>query len=513
MMRERQTARYIALLLALLLLSGCAASVPLKQVDGATLPPPELAFAAPQGDVAEGSAQAVLLSLPGAQSGRLEYVSERILLSPSRHPAEYALRRLFTFTGTTQSAPLAGEVQLALNPGSSIEISGGTATVNLAPSALLLDNEERYLVSRAVANTLTQWGDIRHVNILINNRQPGLDTAATLPLGSLGRTEDGDVAALWQSASKVPANPDSPYTAMATLYQPVSAGRGIIASAQLITAQGRGLEQLAQALLEGLSIPSASLAGLPRVPDLALLLEQPIQVLEQAGSTGRVVQLAFRERLNEDLIAAGIPRSVMMASLTYTLTTFLPYTAGIQVRIGNELVSALVPSGTYEGAGEQILFPDGLMQRAQFGRFLLDECTLYFTNAQGSLSATRRPIPYHQAYNPRFLLGQLMLGPQNTDSQGGLLPVLPSGLKDADLIGITRQQDTVLVNLSGQIRALAAGFTHPQELAMVYAMVNTLTQQGQAREVCFFVDGSQEGTFVEAIDLAGVFLRNEGIIR
>ena len=209
----------------------------------------------------------MLLSLPNAQSGRLEYVSERILLSPSRHPAEYALRRLFTFTGTTQSAPLAGEVQLALTPGSSIEISGGTATVNLAPSALLLDTEERYLVSRAVANTITQWGDIRHVNILINNRQPGLDTAATLPLGSLGRTEDGDVAALWQSASKVPANPDSPYTAMATLYQPVSAGRGIIASAQLITAQGRGLGTVARAKKEAETIHKGRLAGEERVEE------------------------------------------------------------------------------------------------------------------------------------------------------------------------------------------------------------------------------------------------------
>lgn len=512
-MTKKRFIKLAACLLAMMLLSGCASSVPLKQVTDATLPPPAIAFQAPQGDTAEGSVQAVLLNLPGAQSGRLEYVQERILLSPSRHPAEFTLRRLFTFQGTTQASALTLSAQLALNPGSAIEISGDTATVNLAPSALLLDNQERYLVARAIANTLTQWGDVRYVNLLINHRQPGVDTAATLPLGSLGRTEDGDVAALWQAASKAPPSPDSPYSFMATLYYPVSAGRGIVSETQLLTSQGRGLQQLAMALLEGLSIPPAALPASPEVPDLALLLEQPLEVVEPAGSTGRIIKLAFRERLNEELIAAGIPRSVMMASLTYTLTTFLPYTAGITVTIGNEQIGALVPSGLYEGAGEQILFTNGLMQRPQFSRFLLDYCTLYFMNGQGSLSATKRAIPFHQAYNPRYLLGQLMLGPQNTDSVPGLMPVLPAELNDADLLGITRQNETALVNLSGRLKTLARDFVPQQELAMVYALVNTLTWQRKAREVCFFVDGGQEGTFAGTVDIAGVFLRNEGLIR
>lgn len=502
-----------ALLLAVALLGGCAAAIPIRPEADSTLPPPSVPFAAPLGDAGESQAQTVLLSLPSAKNGRLEYVQERVLVSHNRHPAEFTIRRLFSYSGTTQVAPLSQSAQLALNPGSSIEISGGTATVNLAPSALTLSNQERYLVSRAIANTLTQWGDIRAVNVLINGRHPGLDTAATMPMGSLGRSSDGDIASLWEAISRSPASNDSAYTGAATLYYPAAAGRGILATTATISAPSRAPADLTMALLGALSDQTGLPDNTPRVPDLPTLLSEEPLIEENAGSTGRVVRLAFHESMNEALISAGIPRSVMMAALTYTLTTFLPYTTGIAVTIGQEPIVAVVPAGLYEGAGEQILFDKGIMQRGQFKAFLLDVCTLYFANAQGRLSGTQRPIPYYQVYNPRYLLGQLMLGPQSTDSVNGLASVLPDELKDADLLGVTRQNDTMLVNFSGKLRDLAAPMDERQELLMTYALVNTLTWQKNASRVCLFLDGSQQGTLAGSIDLAGFFLRNEGIIQ
>jgi len=509
----KNTIKAVALLSALLVLSACTASLPISKESGVTLPPPALAFDAPQGDAAESMAATVLLCLPSARTGQLEYFQERVLMSGSRHPAEYTLRRLFTYTGTTLANPLSSQVQLALNPGSAIEISGDTATVNLAPSALNLSNAERYTVSRAIANTLTQWGDIRYVNILINSRLLGLDTASSIPLGSLGKTADGDIAALWEAASRAPANPGAAYTGMATIYYPVSAGRGIAAQAQLITAASRSLSDMALSLLEAMSAPGDRPQNTPVIPDLGTLLLNPPVVDEGTGGTGRILRLQFHESMNEALIAAGITRSVMMAALTYTLTTFLPYTAGISVAIGNEHLGALVPAGLYDGAGEQIVFDNGVMQRSQFSRFLLDHCSLYFANADGSLTLTRRAIPYYQMHNPRYLINQLMEGPKNTDSVTGLAPVLPADLKDADLLGISVQADTALAHFSGRLTDAASAFDEGQELLMVYAMVNTLTRLPAIHQVCFFIDGAQDGTFVRQVDIAGVFLRNEGIIR
>ena len=110
-------------------------------------------------------------------------------------------------------------------------------------------------------------------------------------------------------------------------------------------------------------------------------------------------------------------------------------------------------------------------------------------------------------------MSQLMAGPMNTDSVAGLSPVLPVDLKEADLLGITRQNETALVHFSANLRILASNYSPQQELLMVYAMVNTLTRQRDIKQACFFIDSQQEGVFTNEIDVAGVFLRNEGIIQ
>lgn len=505
--------RFLAVVCALMLLGGCTSAIPYRTESESTLPPVALEFTAPLGDAGESINQGVLLSLPSAAHGGLEYFSERVLVPFNRHPAEYALRRLLTYTGTTQADPLSKTTTLSINPGSTVEISGNTATVNLAPSALSLTNKERYLAARAITNTLSQWGDLRFVNLLINSRQPGLDTAATLPMGSLSRTADVSVDEQWDAINRAAANTAGPFSAQATIYYPVSAGRGVLAQARPITARSRGLNDLVLALLEALSLQETGLENTQTVPDLIPLLASEPLVEESPGSTGRVVRLHFNENLNEELIAAGVPRSVMMASLTYTLTTFLPYTAGITVTIGAEPITALVPSGLYEGAGEQILFENNVMQRGQFQRFLLDNTTLYFANAQGSLTASLRPIPAHQVDNPRFLLGQLMAGPEATDSVPGLAAVMPLDMRDADILGINRVNDTVLVNFSDRLTQLTEGFNAQQVVLMMYSMINTLTEQQDTRRAVFFINGTQPLFEPGSLDFAGGFLRNEGIIR
>ena len=512
-MRRPWALKALSLAACLCLLGGCTASIPVKGSNGSvTLPPPRGEYTAPLGDAGESFAQTVMLCLPSAQNRQLQMFPERILLSHSRHPADYTLRKLFSFTGTTAALPLTDKAQLSLSPGSAVETSGQTATVNLAAGALALDNKERYLVSRAIANTLTQWGDIRFVNVLVNGRQLGVDTASTLPLGSLTRTGNEDVNALWEAMNRQAA-PGTGFGSVATLYFPAKAGRGVLAEAQAVNFTGNSLPQMALALLQALSAGPQTLTNAAPLPDLVTLLSAEPEAVEQPGAAGRTLRLRFYEGANEALISAGVPRSILMAALTFTLTTFLPYTTGIEVSIGAEQVNAVVPAGLYEGAGEEIIFERGVMQRSQFAHFLLDECSLYFPNAFGSLSRTSRAIPYYQTFNPRYLFNQLALGPVNTDSVTGLSAAFPAPPRDADLLGISRQGDASLVNLSGNLRGLTAGLSAEREKLMVYALVNTLSDQRGIRRVRFFIDGKQEGTFAGSVDVAGEFLRNEGIIR
>jgi spore germination protein GerM len=86
-------------------------------------------------------------------------------------------------------------------------------------------------------------------------------------------------------------------------------------------------------------------------------------------------------------------------------------------------------------------------------------------------------------------------------------------MRDADLLGITQQSDTALVNFSSNLLQLTAGMDETQKQLMVYGMVNTLTALPGIKRVRFYIDNEQTSVFSTKIDLAGEFLRNEGIIR
>ena len=505
--------RLVALLTACLIILGGCSSVPVRDTADVTLPPPSSPYSAPLGDQSEEIIQRVSLSLPSPVTGQLTMVSDRLALPAARHPAETVLTRLFSFQSNDQALAISENDALQLMSGRGVELSGGTAVVNLAASALSLSAQELFLAGMAIANTLSQWGDIRHVNILVNDQHPGLDPAATVPLGSLvADTTPGAAASLWEArGSQRTGNVQGGFSLGATLYFPAAAGRGILAEGRTVSFHDAGLSSMASSLLGALSAGASTLPGVPQLPDLNALLTSNPLVEELPGAQGRIILLSFSESANEQLIAAGIPRSVMMASLCLTLTTFLPGLAGIKVRIGTEIISAVVPAGTLEGAGQEIFFEDQVMRRTDFRHFLLDYCTLYFADGTGALARTRRAIPYHQTRSPRYVLNELLTGPQYTDSNPALLPVLPEGLRDADWLGITRHSDTLVLNISAAAGELFKPLDEVQERLMVYSLVNTLAELEGISKVQFFIDGKQEGRFARQIDIAGSFLPSAGI--
>ena len=509
----RHKKRLAALLLATLMLSGCTSPVPTDQVSTVTLPPPASTFVPANENDALGYAETVQLNLPSLSGGQLVMVSDRILIPPDQHPAEATLKRLLSFSGSDQAAPLFPSAQLTLQPGTRLELSGDVATVDLSANAALLSKQDLLTLSRALTNTLTQWQDIRYVNLLIAGRAPAMDERGWLPLGSQQQSRNEDAPALWdsyaaRSALETPEN--QRFSSLCTLYYPAPSGRGILAEARAVSFPGMRLEQQALSLLEALSARAQTLPQAPQVPDLRALLQAEPELITFEG--GRILSLQFLPIANETFIQAGVPRSVMLASLSYTLCGFLPDLSGIQVRIGNEQIEAIVPSGIYEGAGEQISFSGGLLRRADFSTFLLTDCTLYFARGEDALQRVRRPVPHALAHSKSYLLGQLMAGPQPFDSAQGTAPVLPQGTQEEDLLAVTKQDDAALVNWSAGFLAAAEGFSPARERQMVYAIVNTLCETRGIRRVRFYVGGQQPESFSGAVSLPGEFLFNPDIV-
>lgn len=508
----RRGLRLTALLLSLFLLSGCTSAVPKSPAARVSLPPVENAYRPPQGEGPQEYAQTVLLCLPSSGDGQLIMWPERMLLPADQHPAEATLKKLLSFSGNERVQQLFPKASLQLQP-RGLELSGDVATVNLGANALLLSRQDLFTLRRSIANTLLQWPEIRYVNVLVDGREPGLDEAARLPAGSLQQTRNEDAPGLWDSLT-IGARAENPenqrFQSLCTLYFPTLAGRGILAEARTVSFRGQTPEQMARGLLEALSAGSQARPQLPQMPDLmSLLAAQPES---QPIEGGRMIKLRFLEAANEIFIQAGVPRSVMLASLTYTLCGFIPDMRGLSVQIGNELVEAIVPSGIYEKAGEQIYFSGGMLRRTDFASFLLSECRLYFAQPSLRLVQVRRPVPHALAYSQRYLLSQLMLGPQGYDNVQGLQAIFPADIGEQDILDIQLEDGRAQVNFSGNFKERSLHLSPARERLLIYGMVNTLCDSRGVQRVALFVEGQQPDSLAGNIYLPGEFLKNPDIV-
>lgn len=514
-MKMTKIHRITCLTLFLSLLSGCSASVPMRNEASATLPPVESKYEVPVADSNREYAETVLLYLPGNSGNQLITVPERILIPADQHPAEATIRKLLSFTGSDSARPLFPEALLRMNESTGgLEISGDVATVNLSANARLLSKQDLFTLRRAITNTLVQWRDIRYVNTLVTDMEPGIDQASLTPAGSMQFTRNEDAPALWDSLStrsSLGGAEVQRFSSVCTLYFPAGYGVGIMSEVRTVSFPGQSYRQIASSLLEALSAGPQVLHQIPVMPDLNALLAQP-PVVEEEDDGSFVISLQFIDLANDTFVKAGVPRSVMMAAITYTLTTFIPQLKGIKIRIGNEQIEGIVPGGIYEGAGQQILFPDSILRRNDFSVFLLTDCTLYFADGN-SLVPVQRPIPYASAFNRRYLINQLMIGPQAYDSIQGTEAVFPQGVSAQDLIDVNKEGDTALVNFSGNILTLSQDLSPEEERLFVYSLVNTLCDTRIIKRVRFYIDGLQTETLAGAVWMPGEFLKNPEIIR
>jgi len=306
-------------------------------------------------------------------------------------------------------------------------------------------------------------------------------------------------------------NPDSKRLTMnATLYFPSQGCHGILPEVRTITFDGQSAPQLTLGLLQELSLGAQYLENTPSLPRLTELLTRPPLVENQPYGGGRLITLNFQSRLNEALLEYEVTRSALMASLTYTLTTFVPDIAGVKVQIGEEWIHQVTPISIYADQAS-IHFENGQQRRGDYASFLMGYAALYFADG-AHLTRINRTVPCYETRNPRYLLNQLMLGSRLYDSANRLQNVLPAGLSDADWIGFAVEGDTLLCHVSENFWSACQGMDASQERLMVYAMVNTLCAADQIHRVCFFVNGEQRDGISGGVYWRGEFLKNSGII-
>ena len=505
----------VVVLGATLCLSACVSSgVPTREDVSYALPEVQAAYHAPIGDAKLEYLQPAIFYLPRHDGNRLIAVTDTVTLSEGRLLAENIVRLLLEQSGSAIASPLGGDVKLSLYGANPVEVSGDVATVNLAASALQLDRKTLFLISRAITNTLTELDSIQYVNTLVMDKKLGLDLASTLPVGAMTRSMGEDIGALYeqQLSGRVQAGENAAgkhLTATATLYFPLSVINGIMAEARNITFFSMDPADMAVALLEEIAVGAAVVQGSPAMPLLAdYLTEAPI-FSQPADIGGSLITLRFSYLLDDMLNTLGVSRASCVAAMCYTLTTFLPNIAGIEVYIDGDRVEHAMLGGT-----NGILFDDGIMRRSDFAALLLDNCTLYFADEAGQkLVTVARPIPFYQTGNPRALLNALFKGPLAMDSVPNAKAVFPAdSIKDSDIIGISLSGDMLLVNFSNTFLKAGQALTAQEDRLLAYALTNTLLHATKAKRISFFAGSSQIGGFTDEISWKGTFLYNVGIV-
>lgn len=505
-MNKGRAGRLALLLAALaLLLCGCADGVQERPMADLSQRPMAADKNAPAQDESERRTGTVLLYFLSESGTSLVPVPRAVTAEGGESLASAALRALLDGPYTDEAEKY-GVQWPEMNASVSVqrlERSGSVATVDLPARVRELPQEQIFFIRQAVTNTLTEFSEISYVNVLIGGREEGLDLGASVPVGTMTRTSDLDVAAQY-SLLNAQRQGGAGFTRLTTLYLPSEDGRMLLPQVRSVTfAQNTPIEVLYTMLgeLGRVSGDDLTHGGVPA--PLRCLYEMPEIVRTEDGAY-RAIELHFGASLDEALEKAGLTRAIYLAMLTDTLMGIVPGVDGLQVFIGEEQVAELSAEQTPDGTA--IVLEGALATRDAFGAFIGAPCTLYAGTDDGRLRRVRRVIAQSGQDDLRVRLVRLMALSQEED-----VFALPDGLVGEDVLAVASDGEKIRVNLSARFARALEALSAQQARVAVYAMVNTLTEGGGAQRVRFYFEGSQMEAELGGLEMRGAFARNPGM--
>lgn len=494
----------IFLLMALslaMMLSGCMPlSVDLQRADQpVSLPVPAGETAAPAvGDSQSAASYYVPLYFVSADQQLISY-KRAITVEPGQSLMEQTVLALLRADDTADAASPFPEGTRLIG----LERSTNAVVVDLSIEARSVGSDQQLMQMREViAATLLGLDDVEVVNVLIAGREEGL---LSMPAGAVTYRHDDLTAAWTRVSAEAGLLSDSGDAASVErsviLYYPALDGEHIAPVAATVRITGDDfITPVIEALMKQ---PEEACLRSPIPANAAALSEKPEIVETEDGR--RMVLLSFDPSLISMLEREGLSEWQLYASLTYTLTGFVPGADGLIVMLGDGQLTRVERSGTV------LNFTGGEMTRLSYPDAVCRLAPVYMSAQAGGLMQAVRPMDPISAVSPRALLSELFKGPAAWET--GAARVLPDGVSIDDVLGVRISGGEAVVNLSSNFYRCCQSLTPQQEQNLIYAMVNTLTELRQVSSVRFQVEGESVDSLVSAIYLRGSLLRNPGIIR
>ena len=487
----------LALVLCLLL-SGCAPlTARLNPIDAqVSLPLPEADTPAPAvGDTIAPGEVDVTLYFPSADAQALVPMRTTLALAEGEPLPRRLVQALLSDSAANGARRAAPEGTAAL----SVRQFGDIAVADLSIDARGVENDRQlFLMRAAIARTLCGVNGIRTVDVLIAGRA---ESPFVLPCGA------GDADSLSAGYAQALAEDrrvgGESFTVRRTavLYYPARDGLSLVPQARGVSVGADDLiTPLLAALADGTGLDPALRPALPDT-DSPFVTGAEIVTLENGR---RVARLVFDGNLSAILERARLNAWQLFASITCTLTGFIPALDGIQVYVGaGQLARLESPEGG-------IALENGVLTRAQFERMTASLETIYMTARDGSLRALGRAMAPEDAASPRMVLALLFGEPEAWEED--VSRVIPDGLSADDILGIRVADGEAVLNLSGAFYARCQRLTPQQERNLIYALVNTLTERPDVNAVRFQFEGETIPSLAHDISLLGPLMRNPGLI-
>lgn len=495
----RTRTRFAALLMALsLALCACSGGDGASQSGaGASLPEPPLALERQiLGDTSTSNPHEVTLYRASGETMELTTVNREIQPDADGSLLRPALEELLG--ALPGGGPInGGQIELE-----GVEYGSGIATVRLSPDVLANRSDSDYLLLYAsIANTLLSVPGVDAVNVLCGDRS---DPICALPTGTFTAPVDNVPAAYAQVQSERERFLDEGVAALernACLYFPAQGGQYLLGEVRKLSfSDDDYASTLVQALCDGPLVRGCCFSAVPA--NLELLESAPVISVTADGE--RVLELGLSPVLTNYLALAGLESWQLYGSLVLTLTSFLPELDAVRVSIGGKVVTDCVMGF------HPLSFRDGRMRRGQFAACIGGSAQLYFRDANGGLERAECAVSQDSAISARSVLcAMIALG-------DGYLPGLqssfPAGVAVEDILGVSCEGPVATVNLSGNFYAQCQSLDGRGERALIYAMVNALTELEPIGAVNFLVEGRQVDSLAGGIYLRSALMPDPGLV-
>ncbi|MBT5421366.1 MAG: GerMN domain-containing protein [Candidatus Cloacimonetes bacterium] len=115
-------------------------------------------------------------------------------------------------------------------------------------------------------------------------------------------------------------------------------------------------------------------------------------------------------------------------------------------------------------------------------------------------------------WSANIRLSELIKGPKTSEGDEAW-PCFPSGITSDDVLDTNVYKSTLEVNLSKNFKDRCMNLSSDEEMLLIFAIVNTLTDMQGINSVQFLIEGKKSEELAGNLYFKDIFIKNPGFVQ